>query len=153
MKYLIILLLLLPFSAYSSAEDVTQTEHPLFECTTPIDVSLSVCYDKNTAFTSGTTRCLEEAREQWEKEMNVHYAFLLKTLDPQPKRNLIKSQKAWLKYRDAEFENINTIYNTVAGTFKIPKRESDKMEVVRDRALSLKYYHDDIFDDTNPETE
>jgi uncharacterized protein YecT (DUF1311 family) len=45
----------------------------------------------------------------YDKLMNKYYNKLLKLLKPDDKNVLVAAQKAWLKYRDAEFKLIGTM--------------------------------------------
>jgi uncharacterized protein YecT (DUF1311 family) len=60
-------------------------------------------------------------------------------LDKDEKDKLRESQRAWIKFRDAEFEIINILYPQDA-TMYINIRAADKLSIVKERALELKHY-------------
>ena len=103
----------------------------------PIDKALDACLDKDST-TAGMTNCIGNAYEKWDKELNRIYAELMKKLNPEGKANLKDAQLQWLKFRDSEFKLQDSVYSTLEGTMYIPMRASDRMEVVKKRAVELK---------------
>jgi uncharacterized protein YecT (DUF1311 family) len=103
----------------------------------PIDKALDACLDKDST-TAGMTNCIGKAYEKWDKELNRIYAELMKKLSPEGKANLKDAQLQWLKFRDSEFKLQDSVYSTLEGTMYIPMRASDRMEVVKKRAVELK---------------
>lgn len=103
----------------------------------PIDKALEACLDKDST-TAGMTNCIGKAYEKWDKELNRIYAELMKKLSPEGKVNLKDAQLQWLKFRDSEFKLQDSIYSTLEGTMYIPMRASDRMELVKKRAVELK---------------
>jgi len=72
--------------------------------------------------------------------MNKYYKLLMAALvDKGEKDKLQESQRAWIKFRDAEFEIINILYPQDY-TLYINIRAADKMSIVKERALQLKHY-------------
>ena len=67
----------------------------------------------------------------------------MEVLREEEKELLRQAQKAWLKFRDAEFEVIKTIYPTDATVFS-NIRSADSMAIVKDRALQLKAHYEMI---------
>jgi uncharacterized protein YecT (DUF1311 family) len=103
----------------------------------PIDKVLDECLEKDST-TAGMTNCIGKAYEKWDKELNRIYAELMKKLSPEGKANLKDAQLQWLKFRDSEFKLQDSIYSTLEGTMYIPMRVSDRMELVKKRAVELK---------------
>src|SRR5712691_9934792 len=100
----------------------------------PIDKALEACLDKDST-TVGMVDCIGKAYEKWDKELNRIYAELMKKLIPEGKANLKDAQLHWLKFRDSEFKLQDSIYSTLEGTMYIPMRASDRMELVKKRAV------------------
>jgi uncharacterized protein YecT (DUF1311 family) len=107
----------------------------------PIDKALEACIDKDPS-TAGMTRCIDTAYEAWDKELNRNYATLMGRLKPAGKQSLKNAQVEWLRFRDAEFKLIDDIYSTLQGTMYIPMRVSERVEIVKKRALALASYSD-----------
>jgi len=122
-------LIILLFSSALFAED----KHP-------IDIEEEKCLNKDLT-TAGMANCSYEAREKWDKELNRYYKLLFTVLNEQKKAKLKESQLAWIKFRDLEFENIENMYPQDASMY-IPIRQSDKSDIVKQRALQLKAYYE-----------
>ena len=103
----------------------------------PIDKALEACIDKNGS-TAGMVQCTDNAYAAWDKELNKNYGDLMRALKPKQKETLRLAQLAWIKYRDLQFNLIDSIYDTMDGTMYIPMRVSARMQVVKERALELK---------------
>jgi len=108
----------------------------------PIDKRLNECIAKDYT-TAGMSNCTYETKKEWDTEMNKYYKLLLEVLREEEKELLRQAQKAWLKFRDAEFEVIKTIYPTDATVFS-NIRSADSMAIVKDRALQLKAHYEMI---------
>ena len=68
-----------------------------------ISFALTICYSC-ISFTQTQTEMNVSAAAEYskaDKELNLLYSQLIKTLDPTQKAALIESEKAWLKYRDS----------------------------------------------------
>src|SRR5690348_16577318 len=76
----------------------------------PIDKSLDACLDKDSS-TAGMVNCIGEAYAKWDKELNRLYAELMKRLAADGKATLKDAQVQWLKFRDAEFKLLSSIYD------------------------------------------
>ena len=111
----------------------------------PIDASLDECLDKSKCVTAVMVDCLKKAHREWEVEMDKYYNLLMDILDDEPKEKLKKSQVAWMKYRDLEFEYIPTYYQDV-GSYQGPTSWGHKLSIVKDRALQLQAYYATIMD-------
>lgn len=105
----------------------------------PIDKALDACIEKDGS-TTGMIRCTDKAYAAWDRELNKNYADLMRQLKPGQKAALKAAQLEWLKYRDAEFKLIDSIYDTLQGTMYIPMRIAERLEVVKKRALDLGEY-------------
>jgi len=134
-KNLIAIITVLTFFPAQLAFTQDVTEHP-------IDKKLDKCIEKNMT-TTGMSNCTYEAEKEWDVEMNKYYKLLMGILSKEEKKLLRQAQKAWLKFREAEFEIIKTIYPTDATVFS-NIRSADAMAIVKDRTLQLKAYYDEI---------
>ena len=83
-----------------------------------------------------------EAIKKWDAEMNRAYGHLMKQLNARQRADLIKSQKAWLVFRDAELKATQNIIASQQGTMWPGIALSHQMEVIKARALQLKGFED-----------
>jgi len=110
-----------------------------------IDKSLGECLDNSKSITAETTRCLEETYTKWEAELDKYYNLLMGVLDKESKERLRKSQAAWVKFRDLEFEFIPYYFQDI-GSYQGPTMRGNKVDIIRDRALRLQAYYETIQD-------
>ncbi|CAN5384929.1 hypothetical protein BH10BAC1_BH10BAC1_20000 [soil metagenome] len=108
-----------------------------------IDVTLNTCLDSNQT-TVGMMECAGQARDAWDKELNKYYKLLMSKLTDIEKAKLKTAQKKWLEYRDTEFDASGTIYYDQDGTMWKIVAVNRQVEIVRQRALDLKSYYDNI---------
>jgi len=127
-KLLLALISILFLASLSTAQE--QPQHP-------IDNALDACIDKNGS-TAGMVECTDKAYAAWDKELNKNYGELMRALNPKQKEALRLAQLEWIKYRDLEFNSIDSVYDTLQGTMYIPMRISAHLEVIKKRALELK---------------
>lgn len=85
--------------------------------------------------------CAHRITEAWDNELNKYYQLLMNILEPSTKKGLRIAQRQWLSYRDGEFEHIDNFYANMDGTMYRIIAVQRKMEVVRTRALELKWYY------------
>ena len=124
--------LLLPLLTTGYAQEPKTPVHP-------IDRFLESCMDKDPS-TAGMTRCTDQAAARWDKEMNQRYATLMRQLPDDGKKALKAAQLTWIKHRDTEFKLIDRLYSRLQGTMYIPMRASNRLKVVKQRALELASY-------------
>jgi len=112
----------------------------------PIDIKLLQCFDTDSNFmtTTGRIHCYEIAKEDWEKELNIHYDILLNVLAEGAKIKLKKSQIKWFEFRDLEYEFSNEMYLDIRNRSTMSKEFNaiTKYEIVKARALELKSHYD-----------
>jgi len=137
-KYVLSMILLLPVIAYGQETNVH-----------PIDKSFDACTDKDPS-TAGMVRCTDIAYKKWDAELNKNYLALMRKLAPEGKATLKTAQIAWVRYRDTEFKLIDTVYDLLQGTMYIPMRAARRMEIIKERALSLGTYVDLIKEESEP---
>jgi len=107
----------------------------------PLDVWFANCVAQDDS-TAGQRNCYGNAYGLWDKELNVHYKNLMKRLDQNGQKVLKASQMSWLKFRDAESKLADLIVNSKEGTMWLIVGDSDRMELIRKRALELKRYRE-----------
>ncbi len=110
----------------------------------PIDRWLDKCLEKKQS-TQGMVECYNEATDMWDRELNKVYKNLMKNLKPNERKLLRESQRRWIKYRDKEFEFLNTfpfVNNNryKYGTMSFIMVAAQKMQVVKDRVLELESF-------------
>lgn len=106
------------------------------ENTHTIDSFLKQCMERDPS-TFGTVACIRKAGEMWEKELNRNYTLLLAALSGNAKKNLIKAQKKWLKYREAEIRYTAEFYGSLQGTMYRIFAADRVMSITRERALKF----------------
>jgi uncharacterized protein YecT (DUF1311 family) len=84
--------------------------------------------------------CLDDAYQRWDNELNIVYQRLRGHLHAEGKSVLKTSQRAWIAYRDAEFQTIDAIYGSLQGSMWSLTRMSAKVEFVKARTLELQMY-------------
>lgn len=132
-RFLISLILLVSIFLFANNVAVAQinekTKHP-------IDIALDQCLEKNSS-TVGMLGCIDKAYDLWDQELNTQYQKLSSRLNTDQKAKLKTTQLAWIRFRDAEFQNIESIYGAMDGTMYIPMAAYAKMEVLQQRTLQL----------------
>lgn len=105
----------------------------------PIDKFLETCMEKNPS-TQGMIDCVTEAMNKWDTELNRLYKLLISKLDSESANALKESELEWIAYKDKEFKFINEMYSQKEGTMYLVMKVSDKMEIIKTRALVLESY-------------
>ena len=62
---------------------------------------------------------LRKTEEEWDKELNIVYQKIMKTVNPVTRNKLRNAQRAWIKYRDSEIENSYYINNPDGGSMGV----------------------------------
>ena len=65
-----------------------------------IDAEFDICLSTKPKANLSLVECAGETTESWDKELNVRYRNLLKTLSPIQQASLRHSQRLWIKFRD-----------------------------------------------------
>jgi uncharacterized protein YecT (DUF1311 family) len=92
--------------------------------------------------TAGMNNATYQAMKMWEEEMNKYYNLLMDILDDDRKELLRVSQDNWIAFKDSEFKVIGTIYPSM-GTMWSNIRTSDMRGLIKERALTLKFYYEE----------
>jgi uncharacterized protein YecT (DUF1311 family) len=114
-----------------------------------IDKQEENCLKKDSS-TAGCVNCAEQTYKEWDRQLNIYYTELIELLEPAQKAELKKSQLNWLKFRDGEFKQIESLFSTLEGTMYIPMQVESRVRIVRDRALQLISYYRLFAEDEEP---
>ncbi|SKC03893.1 Protein of unknown function [Soonwooa buanensis] len=107
-----------------------------------IETELEKCLEKNYS-TAGQRECTFKAQESYDKDLNKYYQLTLKRLPNAQEIQFTSAQKAWLKFRDAEFSLIDGYYyNVKQGTLYSVIAAGEKLNVVKVRAKQLQVYYE-----------
>ena len=109
----------------------------------PVDVALEQKIDANPS-TAGLVEAYEWAIEAWDKLLNENYNALTKKLNKEDQERLRASQREWIKYRDLEFRFNSEYWRTFHGSTYISFPLAYQSNFVRERALRLGYYLEDL---------
>jgi uncharacterized protein YecT (DUF1311 family) len=105
-----------------------------------IDTDLEKCLAKDNS-TAGQRSCINSARDSWDKELNKSYLSLTQKLSKTGKKELVEAQRNWILFRDSEFKLIDKYYFDVKkGTLFYVIAENKKLEIVKERALQIEEY-------------
>ena len=85
----------------------------------------------------GMSAAMIEGYRLWDNELNRVYKALFAKLPTSQRGQLQASQRIWISWRDAEFRFIDALYSK-QGSMGQADRRSDRMEIVRQRALELR---------------
>lgn len=109
-----------------------------------IDADLERCLNKDNS-TAGQRSCINSARDSWDKELNKSYLSLSQKLSKNEKKELVEAQRSWILFRDSEFKLIEKYYFDVKkGTMFYVIAENKKLEIVKERALQIKEYDEQL---------
>ena len=108
----------------------------------PIDVWFENAMSKTGGVTVDIRNVQGEAYSRWDKELNRLYTELLNKLANEDKKKLREAQRAWVKFRDAEFELLwaEALYGGVGGTLAPVAVADAGRAIVRDRVCTLLKY-------------
>ena len=110
-----------------------------------IDRELEVCLN-NDFSTVGMASCYASASEKWDVELNKYYKFLRDILNEEEFEKLRQTQRAWLIYRDNDYQFRKYISNKLGGSMRSFINVQSAMEIIKERALSLRNYYLEISD-------
>ena len=85
---------------------------------------------------------LRKTEEEWDKELNIVYQKIMKTVNPVTKNKLRNVQRAWIKYRDSEIENSYYINNPDGGSMGILFSLNTAAKLTEERAVQLAEMYD-----------
>ena len=102
----------------------------------PIDVAMDQAIEKNPS-TAGMVEALGVASKAWDRELNKNYQTLMARLDPEAKKALRESQRAWVTHRDKEIDFLVKFYSKMQGTMYRTIYAESTMSIVKRRAVKL----------------
>lgn len=108
----------------------------------PIEILTKACAQKEPT-TRGMVECYGQGTQRWDREMNRAYAALLGTLDGAQKKAVTRSQRQWVKFRDAQFDAISAVNNRQGTIWNIIAAEQG-MQLVREQAQRLNDQYDPL---------
>ena len=85
---------------------------------------------------------LRKMEKEWDKELNIVYQKIMKTVNPVTKNKLRNAQRAWIKYRDSEIENSYYINNPDGGSMGILFSLNTAAKLTEERAVQLAEMYD-----------
>jgi uncharacterized protein YecT (DUF1311 family) len=100
------------------------------------DKELDECLRTHNS-SDGIILCYNEALNNWDKRLNEVYTELKMHLDEKEKAVLLKAQRNWLAFRDAEYELIDEIYTDKPGSIWLETRVYRRMMLTKERTLTL----------------
>ena len=105
-----------------------------------IDIELENCLnDEFNHTTVAMMYCIDDALNAWDEELNRVYKELMTLLSTDQKNVLRSAQKEWIKFRDLEYNNINSIYD-FEGTMWGQVRLLKMLNIVKDRTMTISDY-------------
>ncbi|HEY4273573.1 MAG TPA: lysozyme inhibitor LprI family protein [Candidatus Udaeobacter sp.] len=112
--------------------------------TDPIELTMAQALgDRENFSTSGQVRCICEATERWEGEMQIVLADLGRDCTPEQAVALRKAQTAWENYRAEEMNWLGALRATVHGTmYRVFGADIDR-QLVRKHVKRLRVYRDE----------
>jgi class 3 adenylate cyclase/uncharacterized protein YecT (DUF1311 family) len=112
--------------------------------TDPIELAMTQALSDRANFsTSGQARCVREATEKWEEDMESILIELTGNCTAEQAADLRKAQTAWEKYRDKEMTWLGALRATVFGTmYRVLGADIDRQLVSR-RVMLLRLYRDE----------
>ena len=102
----------------------------------PVDAWLAACMEKDPS-TQGMNRCLGQAYEKWDAELNRAYRELSARLAEGLRPSLREAQRAWVAFRDGELAWLAKFYGGLDGSMYRSMLAADRVELVRKRVLEL----------------
>ena len=86
--------------------------------------------------------CTYKSTTSWQQELIKNHNELMSQLDNEKKDYLKKAQQDWIEYKESEILLIKELYLTLDGTMYIIMAASEKLEIVKSRAIRLKEHLD-----------
>ena len=120
-------------------EDEQESKHP-------IEIEIEKRIEDSGYSTIGTVEAYEYGAKEWDKLLNKNYQELMKRLSKEEQEALRASQREWIKHRDLEFAFNGKYWAKFEGTMYTPFPYAFQCNFVRDRALRLGYYLEDLND-------
>lgn len=85
---------------------------------------------------------LRKMEKEWDKELNIVYQKIMKTVNPVTKNKLRNAQRAWIKFRDSEVEKSYYTNNPNGGSMGILFSLNTAVKLTEERAVQLAEMYD-----------
>ena len=105
----------------------------------PIDSRADTCIDANP-HTQGTLECLGVDYNEWDAELNHAYQELMGELSEDSQEHLRSAQRAWIAFRNAEFDALASVYGSIDGTLWLVVHADRRVSFIRRRANEIADY-------------
>ena len=133
--YKAILFLIISVSAFSG-----QYKDALVNRMSDLRRSVFATVNEGNAFEQ--KKALRKMEKEWDKELNIVYQKIMKTVNPVTRNKLRNAQRAWIKYRDSEIENSYYINNPDGGSMGILFSLNTAAKLTEERAVQLAEMYD-----------
>ncbi|MGX7668733.1 lysozyme inhibitor LprI family protein [Flavobacterium pedocola] len=103
--------------------------------------------------TSGMNESVLEATDSYDKLLNKYYNKLIKKLQPEDQKVLITTQRAWISFRDAEKNLIDTMTKeeySGGGSIQSNIAIGSYADIVVTRTLKIFHYYNDVVQNQHP---
>ncbi len=101
-----------------------------------IERTTKACLD-DASTTYSQANCTIEELKNWDDLLNQSYKKLMHNKKDLSKENLRNAQKAWIKFRDLEYKNIESLLEQKQGTIWYLVELSKKTKHTKQRAIEL----------------
>ena len=85
---------------------------------------------------------LRKMEKEWDKELNIVYQKIMKTVNPVTRNKLRNAQRAWIKFRDSEVEKSYYTNNPNGGSMGILFSLNTAVKLTEERAVQLAEMYD-----------
>ncbi len=106
----------------------------------PIQVKFDACQESENYTTIGMHKCIGEALEDWDAELNRVYAAIMDTADEELAAVIRTSQRNWIEYRDADLEVILAIHSRTQGTYWGVEMGMRRLQTLENQVMRLRWY-------------
>lgn len=104
------------------------------------EIKYEDCLAAEPQTTLHVNKCLQQAMVDWDKQLNEGYQQLRGKLSEKQKENLKSSQVLWIKFRDAEFNFVESQFEGMEGTMYPNLILTRKIEIIKHRVFELEKY-------------
>ena len=85
---------------------------------------------------------LRKMEKEWDKELNIVYQKIMKTVNPVTRNKLRNAQRAWIKYRDSEIEKSYYTNNPNGGSIGVLFSLNTTAKLTEERTVQLAEMYD-----------
>jgi uncharacterized protein YecT (DUF1311 family) len=136
-RMLIVTFALLTYGAVAVASD-SRSQTIKSHAPKGITTAFYTCVDKADSDTIAIAACLTDEQTRQDHRLNITYKALLGKLTPKAKDALVRAEREWLKFREANGEFENSLYgNEIIDNLQLTQNE---MFHICERANALDTY-------------